>query len=79
MPKVSITWRTGLCQRRHSRVLDVDDIEAAAAEHDSGDDLPDHDRDKRSPAGCKQGAGKTRSHDQREIAEAHHASLRATT
>jgi hypothetical protein len=42
MPTVGITWRTGLCQRRHSRVVDVDDIEAAAAEHDSGDDLPDH-------------------------------------
>jgi hypothetical protein len=56
----------------------VDDIQAAATENDSGDDLADHDRHERSPAGRKSRAGQTGSHDQREVAEAHHASVRAT-
>ena len=44
-----------LCQERHRRVVGVDDIEAAAAENDSGDDLADHDRDEPSPAGRNNG------------------------
>ena len=68
----------GLCQERNRRVVGVDDIQAAAAENDSGADLSDHDRDERSSAGGKQRAGQTGSHDQREVAETHQASLRAT-
>ena len=41
----------GLSQKRHRRVVRVHDIQAAATENDSGDDLTDHDRHERSPAG----------------------------
>jgi hypothetical protein len=37
----------GLCQERNRRVVGVDDIQAAAAQNDSGDDLSDHNRHER--------------------------------
>jgi hypothetical protein len=67
----------GLRQERQRRVVGVDDIQAAATEKDSGDDLADHDRHERSPAGRQQRADQTGSHDQRKVAEAHQASVRA--
>ena len=41
----------GLCQKRHRRVVGVYDVQAAATENDTRDDLTDHDRHERSPAG----------------------------
>ena len=67
----------GVGQERERRVVGVDDVQAAATEHDSRQDLADHDRHERAPAGREQRSGQTGGHDQREVAEAHGASLRA--
>jgi hypothetical protein len=47
------------------------DIQAAATGNDAGEDLADHDRHERSPAGRKQRAGETGGHDQREQTKAY--------
>jgi hypothetical protein len=78
MPTVSISIaKPASGQERHRRVVGADDVQAAATEKDSGEDLADHDRYERSPAGRKQRADQTGSHDQCKVAEAHQASVRA--
>jgi hypothetical protein len=67
----------GIGQERERRVVGVDDVHAAATEDDAREDLADHHGHERAPAGREQRPGQTGSHDQREVAEGHRASLRA--
>jgi hypothetical protein len=66
----------GLCQERHRRVVGMNDIQAAATERHSGEDLADDDRHEAPPAGRKQRTREAGRHNQCEVAEARQASLR---
>jgi hypothetical protein len=69
MPTVSISMaKAGLCQERHRRVVGVGEVQVAATENDSGDDLATTTGTNARRLAANNRAGQIGSHDQREVA-----------